>query len=290
MGKLTYFLGLHIDYNAESDIFVSQKKYATELLHKAGMSSCRPCSTPSKPHTQVLQSEGTLLSDPSLYRSVVGALQYLTFTRPDLSYAVNSVCQYMTAPTEIHWLLVKRILRYIQGTLDHGLKFSSGPWQLHAFSDADWAGDVNTRRSTTGFVVFLGPNPISWQSKKQTSVARSSTEAEYRSLAHTSADIAWIRQVLQDLKVRLPQQLVLHCDNLSAIALSSNPVFHSHIKHLDTDFHFVRERVQRGDLIVQYIPTEEQVADVFTKGLHSPIFLKHCINLRLGNPTGFEGE
>ncbi|CAL9012449.1 unnamed protein product [Prunus brigantina] len=252
MGKLTYFLGLQID-----DIF----------------------------------SEGTLLSDPSLYRSVVGALQYyLTFTRPDLSYAVNSVCQYMTAPTDLHWLLVKRILRYLQGTLDHGLKFSTGPWQLHACSDADWVGDVNTRRSTTGFVVFLGPNPISWQSKKQTSVARSSTEAEYRSLAHTSADIAWIRQVLQDLKVRLPQQPVLHCDNLSAIALSSNPVYHSRIKHLDIDFHFVRERVQRGDLIVQYIPTEEQVADVFTKGLHSPIFLKHCINLRLGNPAGFEGE
>ncbi|KAI5314222.1 hypothetical protein L3X38_043398 [Prunus dulcis] len=182
------------------------------------------------------------------------------------------------------------ILRYIQGTLDHGLKFSSGPLQLHAFSDADWAGDVNTRRSTTGFVVFLGPNPISWQSKKQTSVAMSSTEAEYRSLAHTSADIAWIRQVLQDLKVSLPQQPVLHCDNLSAIALSSNPVYHSQIKHLDIDFHFVRERerVQRGDLIVQY--TEEQVPDVFTKGLHSPIFLKHCINLRLGNPAGFEGE
>ncbi|CAL8091495.1 unnamed protein product [Prunus armeniaca] len=272
MGKLTYFLGLQIDYNAESDIFVSQKKYAKELLHKAGMSSCRPYSTPSKPLTQVLQYEGTLLSDPSLYRSVVGALQYLTFTKLDLSYAVNSVCQYMTAPTDLHWLLVKRILRYIQGTLDHGLKFSCGPWQLHAFSYADWARDVNTRRSTTGFVVFLGTNPISWQSKKQTSMARSSTEAKYQSLAHTSADIAWIRQVLQDLKVRLPQQPVLHCDNLSTIALSSNPVYHSRIKHLDIDFHFVKERVQRGDLIVQYIPTEEQVADVFTKGLHSPIF------------------
>lgn len=148
----------------------------------------------------------------------------------------------MTAPTELHWLLVKRILIYIQGTLDHRLKFSSGPWQLHAFSDADWAGDMNTKRSTTGFVVLLGPNPISWQSKKQTSMARSSTEAKYRSLAHTSADIAWIRQVLQDLKVLLPQQPVLHCDNLSMNALSSNPVYHSRIKHLDIDFHFLIER------------------------------------------------
>ncbi|CAL8996514.1 unnamed protein product, partial [Prunus brigantina] len=226
MGRLTYFLGLQVSYNSTGDIFVHQHKYAKDLLQKA------------EP-----------LHDPTFYRSIVGALQYLTFTRPDLSYAVNTVCQYMTAPTEIHFNLVKRILRYIQG-----------------------------------FVVLLGHNPISWQSKKQGSVSRSSTEAEYRALANTAADLAWIRQVLLDLKVCLPQPPTIFCDNLSALALSSNPVYHSRIKHLDTDFHFVRERVQRNDLIVQYVPTQEQVADVFTKGLHSPIFLSHCISMRLGNP------
>ncbi|CAL9022675.1 unnamed protein product, partial [Prunus brigantina] len=151
------------------DIFVHQHKYAKDLLQKAGLSNCRACPTPCKPHNQVLMSEGEPLHDPTFYRSIVGALQYLTFTRPDLSYAVNTVC-----------------------TMNYGIHFTHGPWQLQAYSDADWAGDLNTRRSTTGFVVLLGHNPISWQSKKQGSVSRSSTEAEYRALANTAADLAWI--------------------------------------------------------------------------------------------------
>ncbi|KAI5313376.1 hypothetical protein L3X38_042550 [Prunus dulcis] len=292
MGRLAYFLGLQIAYPASRGLFVSQTKYAKDLLHKAGMQSCRACSTPCKPHNQILTDCGEQLSDPTMFRSVVGALQYLTFTRPDLAYAVNTVCQYMNNPTDVHWLLVKRILRYVQGTLSFGINFTSistrvsDPWQLSAYSDADWAGDINTRRSTTGFVVFLGPNPISWQSKKQGSVSRSSTEAEYRALANTAADIAWIRQVLQDVKYFLPNPPVMYCDNLSALALSSNPVYHSRIKHLDIDYHFVREKVQKKDLLVQYVPTEEQVADVFTKGLHSPIFSRHCSHLRLRDVTG----
>ncbi|CAL9013560.1 unnamed protein product [Prunus brigantina] len=283
MGRLAYFLGLQVSYDSTGGIFVHQTKYAQELLNKAGMTNCKACPTPCKPHNQVLRTEGQPLTDPTLYRSLVGALRYLTFTRPDLSYFVNTVCQYMTTPTEAHFDLVKRILRYIQGTIQYGIHFTTGPWHLQAYSDADWAGDLNTRRSTTGFVIFLGNNPISWQSKKQGSVSRSSTEAEYRALANTAADLAWIRQVLLDLKVCLPEPPTISCDNLSALALSSNPIYHSRIKHLDIDFHFVRERVQRNDLTVQYIPTEEQLADVFTKGLHSPVFLSHCANMRLGN-------
>ena len=281
---------MQISYHDNGDIFVCQTKYARDLLAKAGMDTCRSCTTPCKPHCQLLASEGDSLSDPTIYMSIVGALQYLTFTRPDLCYAVNTVCQYMTQPSDLHFQLVKRILWYIHGTLDHGLTFTSGSWDLHAYSDADWASDVNTRRSTTGFVVYLGNNPISWQSKKQSSVSRSSTEAEYRALANTAADLAWVRQVLLDLKIFLPQPPTIHCDNLSALALSSNPVYHSRIKHLDIDFHFVRERVQKKDLFVQYIPTEEQVADIFTKGLHGPIFLRHCRNLQLSSSARFEGE
>ncbi|XP_020413003.1 uncharacterized protein LOC109947434 [Prunus persica] len=202
MRQLTFFLGLHISYNSSGDIFLSQTKYAKDLLHKAGMSSCRACATPCKPHTQMLQTDGEPLADPTMFRSLVGALQYLTFTRPDLAYAVNH------------------------------------------------AGDINTRRSTTEYVVFLGSNPISWQSKKQGSVFRSSTEAEYMALANTAADLSWIRQVLLDLKMFLPDSPIMYCDNLSALTLSSNPVYHSRIKHLDIDFHFVREKVQRKDLIV----------------------------------------
>ncbi|BBN69152.1 hypothetical protein Prudu_778S000100 [Prunus dulcis] len=214
-----------------------------------------------------------------VYKFLIPAQAYLTFTRPVIAFAVNSVCQYMTAPTDSHFFQVKRILRYLQGTLQYGINFSLGPMQLSAFSDADWAGDASTCRTTTGFVVFLGNNPISWQSKKQGSVSCSSTEADYQALANTAADIVWIRQVLAYMHEFLPEPPLLHCDNLSALTLSSNPVFYLQIKHLDIDFHFIRERVQHKDFHVQQ----------FTKGLHGPIFSKHCINLRLGHPAEIEG-
>ncbi|KAM1147908.1 hypothetical protein ACFX19_040240 [Malus domestica] len=247
------------------------------------MENCKFTSTPSKPHTQILAGEGTPLSDPSHYRSIVGALQYLTFTRPDIAHSVNMVCQFMAQPTDLHMFLVKRILRYIQGTIGYGLQYTkSKEFNITAYSDSDWAADINTRRSITGFVVYLGTNPISWQSKKQSTVSRSSTEAEYKALAHCVADVFWIRSVFKDIHQYILVPPSLYCDNLSALALSSNPVFHSKIKHLDTDYHFVREKVQKRDLLVHYIPTEDQIADVFTKGLHSPIFQKHCRTLGLG--------
>lgn len=190
----------------------------------------------------------------------------------------------MTTPTDAHFYLVKRILRYIQGTLQFVILYSPGLVSISAYNDADWAGDISTRRSTTGYVVFLSPNLVSWQSQKQGSVSRSSTEAEYWALANISTDVVWIRQVLAYLYEFLPEPPMIHCDNMSALALCSNPIFHLRIKHLDIDYHFVRERVQRKDNLSQYIPTDEQIANVFTKGLHAPVFSQHCINLRLGNP------
>ncbi|KAM1595278.1 hypothetical protein ACFX10_001586 [Malus domestica] len=286
MGQLTYFLGLQVQYNADGSVFVNQSKYVKDLVHKAGMDSCKPATTPCKPHHQMLHSEGQLLTDLTSYMSIVGSLQYLTFTRPDIAFAINTVCQFMSSPTDIHFGAVKRIIRYLQGTMHIGITFSANTVsKLTAFSDSDWAADLNTRRSITGYVVYFGNNPISWQSKKQHSVSRSSTEAEYKALAHTAADIAWIRNILKDLAVVLDDPPSIYCDNMSAIALSANPVFHSRIKHLDTDYHFVRERVQQGDMKVLYIPTEEQTADVLTKGLHSPSFVKHFYNLKLGNPS-----
>ncbi|KAM2445291.1 secreted RxLR effector protein 161-like [Malus domestica] len=190
------------------------------------MESCKPCPTPCKPHTQLLKDEGVPLPDPKLFRSLVGALQYLTFTRPDIAFVVNYACQFMATPTDEHFQLVKRILRYLQGTMSYGLTYSDAEhMRITTFSDADWAFDINTRRSTTGYVVFLGQNPISWQSKKQGGVSRSSTEAEYKALVNTAADIAWVRLILNDLKVYLPDPPLLYCDNISTLALCSNPVF-----------------------------------------------------------------
>ncbi|CAN6722333.1 unnamed protein product [Malus baccata var. baccata] len=234
----------------DGSLFVNQSKYTKELVKKAGMEHCKPTSTPSKPHSQLLTTEGIPLSDPTHYRSLVRALQYLTFTRPDIAHSVNVVCQYMTNPTELHLHLVKRIIRYLQGTATCGIRYThSSDFQINAYSDSDWAAYINTRRSITGYVVYLGSNPVSWQSKKQATVSRSSTEAEYKALAHCAADVFWIRSILKDVYQVLTLPPTLHCDNLSALALCSNPV-----------------------------------ADVFTKGLHSPVFLHHCANLHIGVP------
>lgn len=164
----------------------------------------------------------------------------------------------MNQPTDENFNIVKRILRYVQGTIHCGLTYSaSSDNSITTFSDFDWATDPNTRRSITGFVVYMGLNLISWQSKKQSLVSRSFTEAEYKALVHCAADVVWIRLLLKDLHQFISEPSLLDCDNLSTLALCSNPVFHTRIKHLDTDFHFIREKVQKKDLMVQYISTED---------------------------------
>jgi hypothetical protein len=182
-----------------------------------------------------------------------------------------------------HVLAIKRILWYLKGTLDFGLHFQLGLLHLQVYSDADWAGDPNDRRSVLGSIVYFGSSPISWASKKQHTVSRSSIEAEYRPLAITAAELAWIRQLLCDIHIPLQIPSLIHCDNISAISLASNPVFHSRMKHLQIDYHFVRERVIKGDLLVQHVSSADQFADILTKGLSIPLFQHHCFNLMLGS-------
>ena len=154
----------------------------------------------------------------------------------------------MNAPTDIHLTAAKRVLRYIRGTLNHGLFYTPGPISLSAFSDADWASDPNDWRSTFGLLVYLGHNPITWSVKKQLTVSRSSTEAEYKALASASAELCWLCALIKDLGIYLYDPPILWCDNVSALAIASNPVFHARTKHIEVDFHFVKERVVRKDL------------------------------------------
>ncbi|XP_028064201.1 uncharacterized protein LOC114267360 [Camellia sinensis] len=230
------------------------------------MADCKPYSSPMALKPSSSPHDHLPCSNPFLYRSIVGGLQYLTITRPDISFAVNFACQFMHQPLVQHFVMVKRLLRYLKGTLGYGLQFSPGPLTLHAFSDSDWAGNSLDRRSTTGFCVFLGPNLVSWSAKKQPTVARSSTEAEYRALAHTAAELSWLGMLLSDLHVPSPSP-TLWCDNIAAISLSSNPVFHARTKHIEVDYHYVRERVTAKQLSICHIPTSDQVADIFTKPL-----------------------
>ncbi|KAD5803270.1 hypothetical protein E3N88_14630 [Mikania micrantha] len=248
------------------------------------MLDAKPAYTPLSTNIS-FTSDGELYSDPTHYRSIVGALQYLTITRPDISYAVNQVSQFLHAPTRTHFQEVKRILRYIKGTLAFGISFTkpSDP-SLIGFSDADWARCLETRRSTYGFSIFLGGNLVSWSAKKQPTVSRSSCQSEYRAMANTSAEIMWITHLLQELHALPLVRPTILCDNRSALFLTQNPISHKRIKHLELDYHFIRELVSSGKLHTRFIPSNLQVADIFTKSLPRPQFEFFRKQLRLGPP------
>ena len=236
------------------------------------MTNCKPCKTPSSPNSHLLPNDNPLLSDPTSYRSLVGALQYFTFTRPNLSFSVQQACQHMSTSTQNHIQAAKCILRHLQGTLHFGIAFTSSPISLSAYNDFDWARDPVDRRSLTGMVLFFGNSPISWSNKKQGTVSCSSTKAEYRALASTTAELYWIRMLLRDFGLFLLHPPLLWYDNVSALAIATNPVFHAHTKHIEADYHFVREKVLKRDVMLKFISTHDQLADLFTKGLPSPRF------------------
>ncbi|GJY98781.1 ribonuclease H-like domain-containing protein [Tanacetum coccineum] len=198
LGALNYFLGISV-VRHPTGLFLSQKKYARQLLERAHMVNCNPSRTPIDTDSK-LGPDGVPVQDPTLYRSLAGGLQYLTFTRPDLSYAVQQVCLYMHDPREPHFTALKRIMRYVQGTLELGLQlYASATTSLVGYTDADWAGCPSTRRSTSGYCVFLGDNLLSWSAKRQHTISRSSAEAEYRGVANVVAETAWIRNLLREL-------------------------------------------------------------------------------------------
>ncbi|GKE26102.1 ribonuclease H-like domain-containing protein, partial [Tanacetum coccineum] len=247
LGSLNYFLGIYVTRDS-SGMFLSQKKYAVEIIERAGMVNCNPSRAPVDTESK-LGTTGDVVFDPTLYRSLAGSLHYLTFTRPDISYAVQQVCLHMHDPREPYFSALKRILRYVCGTLDYGLQlFSSSTTDLVAYSDANWAGCPTTRRSTSGYCVFLGNNLLSWSAKRQPTLSRSSAEAEYRGVANAIAETCY------------------------AVYLSSNPVQHQRTKHIEIDIHFVCDLVAAGQVRVLHVPSRYQFADIFTKGLPSALF------------------
>jgi hypothetical protein len=248
------------------------------------MSDCQPCRTPVDTGAK-LSSSGDPVPDPSLYRSLTSALQYVTHTRPYISYSVQQACLFMHDPRTPHLAHVKRILRYLKGTLDHGLQInSSSPTSLTVYSDADWTGCPDTRRSTSGYCVYLGDNVVSWSLKRQVTVSRSSAEAEYRSVAHAVAKAVWLRQLLVELHRPIERATIVYCDNISAVYMASNLVHHRRTKHIEIDIHFVREKVALGKVRVLHVPTSAQFADIFTKGLPPASFIDIRSSLNVLDP------
>ncbi|KAK8445827.1 hypothetical protein SEVIR_9G391750v4 [Setaria viridis] len=250
------------------------------------MSKCNPTKTPLEVGMKLSKKDAGESVDAKKYRSIIGSLRYLVNTRPDLAHSVGLVSRYMEAPGMQHWKAVKHILKYIKGTLGHGCHYKRNQSQvtdLIGYSDSDFAGDVDDRKSTPGMVFFLGTSLITWMSQKQRIVALSSCEAEYIATTGATCQGVWLSHLLAELTAKELAIVKLKVDNMSAIALSKNPVHHDRSKHIDVKFHYIRECIDRGIGEVDHVETAEQLADVLTKALGRVKFVEMKNKLGVGS-------
>lgn len=284
LGDVRYCLGLEFERGA-NEMKICQTGYINEVLERFGMSECRPVSTPMEPGTK-LQKEDEKSDEKAEsfpYRQLVGALMYLSVgTRPDISHAVSALSQFNDRHEEQHWKAAKRVLRYLAKTRDLGLLYSKSDDPAGMFVDADWGNCIVDRKSYTGYAFIMSGAAVSWESRKQPTVALSSTEAEYMALSDATKEALYMRRMLNDFGKRLGA-VPLRNDNIGAQKLVSNPMFHSRTKHIDIRHHSVRDAKEKGMISVEYTPTDEMPADVLTKGLSRPKHEKCVQGLGLGS-------
>jgi hypothetical protein len=281
LGKMKYFLGVEVT-QSDNGIFIHQAKYAAEILKRFGMENCNKVCSPIVPGCKLVRDENGKTVNATKYKQMVGCLMYLLASRPDLAYFVCLVSRYMDKPTEMHFCAVKRILRYLKGTMSYGIMYkknAKGQLNLVGWSDSDYAGDMNDRKSTSGYVFMLGDGAISWSSKKQPIVTLSTTEAEYVAASACACQCVWLKNILSHLKVDQDSCTVIFCDNSSSIKLSKNPVMHGRCKHIDVRFHFLRNLAKDGVVELRHCKSQDQLADLMTKPLKLDTFVKLRENL-----------
>lgn len=280
LGLMSYFLGVEVVQRSDG-IFISQRKYVADILKKFKMDMCNPTKTPVEVGTKLTKKGEGPLVDPTLFKQIVGSLRYLTCTRPDISYGVGLISRFMESPNQSHMKVARRIMRYLKGTQDFGLFYdSTDNCALLGYSDSDWAGDLDDRKSTTGSCFTLGSAACSWVSRKQPTVALSTCEAEYMAAATSACQALWLASLLSEMHIPLKGNLKIYVDNKSAINLAKNPVAHGRSKHIDIKWHFLRELVEQKKIELVFCKSENQVADIMTKPLKLDAFVK--LRSRLG--------
>ncbi|XP_071688419.1 uncharacterized mitochondrial protein AtMg00810-like [Rutidosis leptorrhynchoides] len=290
LGSVSYFLGLDVSRSAQG-VFVSQQKYTMDLLKKNGVLNCRPYKLPLDPNIKLQADLGTPLKDPELYRRLIGKLIYLTITRPAICYSVQLLSQFMQSPTSVHHQAAIHLLRYLLLAPAQGILLANkSTVELNAYCDSDWASCPMTRRLTTGYCILLGDSPMSWKSKRQSVVSRSSAEAEYRAMALTCCEVTWLVSLLKDLGLKDLGPVDMYCDNQAAIHIAANPVFRARTKHIEVDCHFIRDQVKKGVIKPQYVHTKFQLADVFTKIVTVDQHNKLLSKLGVKDHSQLEGE
>lgn len=275
LGPLQHFLGILVQQDrSRGQIWIGQPAYITKMLHNFGMEESKPVSTPSDSNSKL--TKRTEEEEPAVqaqYQAAVGCLLYLsTKTRPDVAFAVGNVARFCSDPSQTHWSAVKRILRYLQGTIELGILYQQEVQPCIGFSDADWGGSLDDRKSTSGYLFMWNKGAVSWRSQKQKCVALSTAESEYVALASAAQEAIWMAQLIGDMTAEGAREMEILEDNQSAIEMSSNPKYHGRTKHIDIRHHFIRDQVEQGNVRLTYCPTKEMVADLLTKSIPADQF------------------